>query len=230
MPGRAGSARTSRRHHRFLDLLRRVEHADRVVGPRPALRHFFRRIVETHDPRAGFRNRGFGQDEHVAVGCVEALREVARQLDVLLLIFADRNVRRAIEQDVGCHQHRIREESGANFAALRFGFFLELRHALQLAHRRDARQIPGQLAVLAHVALHEQPRFRGIDAGGNEHHRRLENLSAQHLRLLRNGERVHVDETENVLRVILSGHPLFDRAEIVADVDRTGGLNAGKND
>ena len=44
-----------------------------------------------------------------AVIVVELDGDVARQLEVLLLILADRHVRRLVDQDVGRHQRRIGE-------------------------------------------------------------------------------------------------------------------------
>jgi len=84
--------------------------------------------------------------------------------------------------------------------------------------------------VFAHVALHEQPRFRLIDAGRQQHHRKFERLASQDVGFLRQRQRVHVDEAEDVVGLVLPGDPVFDGAEVVADVNRAGGLNAGKND
>src|SRR6267378_2215925 len=38
---------------------------------------------------------------------VEFLRDVARQLEMLLLVLADRHMGGAIEQNIGRHQHRV---------------------------------------------------------------------------------------------------------------------------
>ena len=54
---------------------------------------------------------GSGRDEQLdAEIVVELDRDVARQFEMLLLVLADRHVRRLVEQDVGGLQHRIGEQ------------------------------------------------------------------------------------------------------------------------
>ena len=50
---------------------------------------------------------------------VEALRDVARHLEVLLLVLADGHEIGVVEQDVGRHQHRIGEQPVIGRDALR---------------------------------------------------------------------------------------------------------------
>ncbi len=57
---------------------------------------------------------GLGQREVLAVEMVEALRHVARHLDVLHLVAAHRHLVRLEHQDVGAHQHRVHEQAGAD--------------------------------------------------------------------------------------------------------------------
>ena len=52
---------------------------------------------------------GLGHDEYLAKMMVEALRQVAADFDVLNLVFADRHNVGVVRQNVGRHQHRIRE-------------------------------------------------------------------------------------------------------------------------
>ena len=96
----------------------------RIVGERDigvlrgvGLRHFLRPVTQAHDPGGRPLDQGFGQRKvsvAVAMGgdrggeiIVELLRDVARQLQMLLLIVADGNLGRAIDEDVGRHQHGI---------------------------------------------------------------------------------------------------------------------------
>ena len=51
-----------------------------------------------------------GHDQHLAEAGVEALGDVAHQLDVLALVVADRHLVRAVGEHVGGHQHRIEEQ------------------------------------------------------------------------------------------------------------------------
>ena len=93
--------------------------------------------------------------------------DLAGQLEVLSLILAHRHQVRAVEQDVGGHQHRIVEQPGRDtFETLRLIF--ELRHPLQLADRRDRVEQPLELAVLGDVRLHEQDRALRVDARGEQ--------------------------------------------------------------
>ncbi len=45
---------------------------------------------------------------------VEAQRDVAGQLDVLDLVFADRDLVGVVEQDVGGHEHGVVEQPGGH--------------------------------------------------------------------------------------------------------------------
>ena len=83
---------------------------------------------------------------------VELLRDVARQLEVLLLVLAHRHMRRAVDQDVGRHQDRIGEEADRGVLPVLAGLLLELGHAVEPAHAGDAVEHPGELRVLVHLA------------------------------------------------------------------------------
>ena len=87
---------------------------------------------------------------------VELLGDVARQLEVLLLVLADRHVRGAVGQDVGRHQDRIGVEADGRVLAVLAGLLLELRHAIEPAEPGHAIEDPGQLGVLEHLALVEE--------------------------------------------------------------------------
>ena len=50
----------------------------------------------------------------LAVQVVEALAEIARHLDVLDLVAADRHLVRIEQQDVRGHQHRVHEQPGGD--------------------------------------------------------------------------------------------------------------------
>ena len=71
----------------------------------------------------------------VAEIVVELLRDVARQLEMLLLVVADRHVRGAVDQDVGRHQVRIGEQPDRGVLAVLAGLLLELGHAVEPAQR-----------------------------------------------------------------------------------------------
>ena len=99
---------------------------------------------------------------------VELLRDVARQLEMLLLVVADGNVSGEIEQDVGRHQHGIIIEPDRGVLAVLARLLLELGHAVEPAQARDAIEHPGELGMLGHAALVEHDVLLGIDPAGEE--------------------------------------------------------------
>ena len=151
-------------------------------GPRRGrLAHLAGRVGEVHQPRAGRRHGHLGHGEHRAVGQVEALRDVAGQLDVLTLVVADRHVRGPVEQDVGGHQHRVgveRRPRHRTVAAL----LLELDHPVELADVRRALEQVGQLAVRRHPALLEQGRASRVEPDRQHQRPQLRGEVAQQAR------------------------------------------------
>ena len=130
--------------------------------------------VEPHDP-LGRGEQRLGLREDRARGR-EPRRppagDLARKLEVLHLVLAHRHQVGAIEQDVGRHQDRIVEQARRDaLQVLRLIF--ELRHALELAQRRDGIEQPHQRRMLRHVRLHEERHARGIDAGAEQSHRHV---------------------------------------------------------
>ena len=61
-----------------------------------------------------------------AVLVVEAARQVARQLNMLRLVLADRHELRLVQQDVGSHQHGVRQQPEADRLARAVGARLVL--------------------------------------------------------------------------------------------------------
>ena len=162
---------------------------------------------------------------------VEALREVAGELEVLALVLADRHVLRPVEQDVGGLQDRVGEEADARGALAALGrLVLELRHPARLAEAGEALQHPRRLRVRGHLALHEDRRPLGVDAGREELGDGDEGALAQQLRVVGHRDRVQVRDEEERIEVVLQGHPLLERAQEVAEVERVGGgLDAGEH-
>ena len=78
---------------------------------------------------------------------VELDGDVAGQLEVLLLVLADRHVGGEIGEDVGRHQHGIVVEADRGVLAVLAGLLLELGHAVQPAEAGDAVEHPGELGV-----------------------------------------------------------------------------------
>ena len=86
---------------------------------------------------------------------------------MLLLVLADRHVRRAIGENVGRHQVRIGVKADRRVLAILAGLLLELRHAVEPAEARHAIEDPGELGVLRHLALVEEDALLGVEAGGD---------------------------------------------------------------
>lgn len=80
--------------------------------------------------------------------------------------------------------------------------------------------------MLVNVALHENRRDVGVEPDREEHRRQLDGLPADHSRGLGDGECVKVDDAVEDVAVVLARHPVDERAEMVAEVNRTGGLDA----
>ena len=85
-----------------------------------------------------FGNQPLGHDEGRRIEAVEAFGDVARELEMLFLVGADRHVIRVVEQDIGRHQARVGEQAGVDVVGVLCGFILELRHAGELAELRSS--------------------------------------------------------------------------------------------
>ncbi len=119
-----------------------------------------------------FGEQRLGQDEILLPNLVvEALSDVARQLQVLLLIFADGHVIGPINQDIGSLQHGVVKQACGNetLAAILLAldaFILKLRHAREQAVGGETVENPAQLGMFRHERLDEEV-FR-LDANGQE--------------------------------------------------------------
>jgi len=148
---------------------------------------------------------------------------------MLLLVVADRNVGCPVKQNVGCHERRIGEQAQRSIFAILAGLVLELRHAVHPADARHAVEDPCKLRVLRHAALVEDDMRLRIDAGceiGCSDGTRLLLQIFMH-QLGRQG--VKVDHTVDAVMAFLQSDEFADRAQIVAQVKITGGLDTGKD-
>ena len=117
------SPRMTRRHHR------------------EALAHLHTWIVEPHQTRAALRdNRVRTRKDRPEEG-VETPRDFTSELDMLLLILADRDEVGSIKQDVRCLQHRVGEHARSNRLEMRSARF-ELDHPLQPPHGCNTHKQP----------------------------------------------------------------------------------------
>ena len=108
-----------------------------------------------------------GQLQDFAEGLVHLDREIARHLDMLLLVAPHRHDVAVVNQNIGRHQDRIGEKSGRRGQAAR-DFVLVGMGAFQQSHRRDRAQDPGQLRHLRHIGLAEERGALRIESAGEE--------------------------------------------------------------
>ena len=83
--------------------------------------------------------------------------------------------------------------------------------------------------MLGHVALDEQRAHARVEAARDEHGREVERRLAQLLRVLRNGDRVEVDDRMERVDLMLLLHPAADGADVVAEVLLARRLDSGEN-
>ena len=208
-----------------------VGEVDARVIRRIGLAHLLGAVTQAHHARCRAKNQRLGDREEVGLAeiVVELDGDVARQLEMLLLVLADRHVRGLVDQDVGRHQRRIGEQAQRDVLAVLAGLLLELRHAAHPAHARHAIEDPGELRVLGHHRLVEHDLLGAVDAGREEGRGDLAGLRGEHLGILRHGDRVLVDHAVEALVVVLQAREVADRAEIVAEMEIAGGLHARKD-
>ena len=157
---------------------------------------------------------------------VELLRDVARELEVLLLVVADRNVGRPIDENIGRHQDGIVVKPDRGVLPVLARLLLELDHAVEPAEAGDAIEDPGELGVFGHPALVEDDIGLRIDAAGKKGRCHLAGGASKLLGLVRQGHRVQVDDAIDARMRLLHLDEALDRAEIVAEVQIARRLNA----
>ena len=106
---------------------------------------------------------------------------------------------------------------------------LVLGHAAELAHIGEAVQNPCQLGMAADMALAIDEALFGVQAAGDVDGGQLHAAAAQVSGILPHGDGVHVHNAVDAVIVILQGGEILQRADVVAQRERTGGLDAGEN-
>jgi hypothetical protein len=104
-------------------------------------------------------------DEDLAEEIVKTPHDLARELEVRHLVFADRHEVRVVDDDVGRLEQRIPEEPDARQIAI--GELVDLLlvggHALEPGNGRDHLQQQVQLGMFRHQRLDEERALFGID-------------------------------------------------------------------
>ena len=210
------------------DHVRLVDHSHDALRVARGRRHEALGLLEVLDARTFLRVDALRDREGLSVAAVEALGDVARQLDVLPLVVAHRDDVGLVEEDVARHQHGVAEEPRGD-ELLVGRLVLELRHAPQLSEAGRGAQQPGGLGVRRHVALAEDDRALGVDTGRKEHRRAGERRLAQAFGLVRGRDRVQVDDAEDGLALLLGRGVLAVAAAVVAERLVAGRADAGED-
>jgi hypothetical protein len=138
---------------------------------------------------------------------------------VLALVFANRHLVRAIREDVRSLQHRIQEQPGRDELALTSRLLLELSHPVQLPVSSHRSEQPAELGVLMDIPLSKKDAPRRIETGGEQHRRRVEHRPSQLRRVVRDRDRVQVDDAvDRRIAAVLARNVLPDRSDVVAEV------------
>ena len=194
-------------------------------------RHLAFRVLEVAHARPHLRDARLGHHEQLTEPLVEALGDVAHQLQVLALVLPHRDLVGTVGEHVGGLQHGVVEEPGGRQLALPGRLVAELVHAVELADRRDGGEQPGELGVLLDVALAEQDAAVRVQPRGHQDRGRVVHPLAQPGRVVRDGDRVQVDDAvDRQVGAVLPGDVVQDRADVVPEVLGPRGLDAGEDD
>ena len=157
---------------------------------------------------------------------VEFLRDVAREFEMLLLIVANRNVGRPINENVGRHKDGIVEEPDRRILPVLASLFFKLGHAVEPTEPRHTIKDPGELRMLRDPALVEDDVGFRIDAAGEKGRGHLAGGAPQLFGLVRKRHRMKVDDAIDARMRLLHLDEALDRAKIVAEVEIACRLNA----
>ena len=160
---------------------------------------------------------------------VEAVCNVAADLDVLALIHANRNEIGLVQQNVCRHQNRIGKQTDIDVVRMLGGFVLELGHAGSLAEHGEAVEHPRQLRMRGHMALDEQNALFRVQTAGNVLRDQFKRCTAKRRRLLPDRNGVLIDHAVNAVVLLLQDWEIADSTQIVTQRQLAGRLHAGEN-
>mmetsp|Transcript_3214 Transcript_3214/g.8894 ORF Transcript_3214/g.8894 Transcript_3214/m.8894 type:complete len:267 (-) Transcript_3214:1191-1991(-) len=159
---------------------------------------------------------------------------------MLPLVLANGDLGGLVEHNVGGHENGVGEETDTDGFALLFGLFLELDHALQPVHRRDAVEQPGKLGMGRDMGLDKDFRLGRIDSSGNVQGSTRQGTLLEFLGIVGHGNGVQINDAKEVfdrnhfpivvvLVLVLEVDPLADRSEVVSEMEAAGGLDSRQN-
>ena len=149
---------------------------------------------------------------------------------MLLLVGPNRNEVSLIEQDVRHHQHWIGEQSGIHILGMAGALVFELGHPAQLSKLGVAGQDPVQFSVGFDMALDKCDRLFRVNPAGEQQRIGREGIFPQGFGILPDGDRVLVNDRIAAVVFFLHQLPVANRAQVVAQSEGSGRLDAGKGD
>ena len=148
---------------------------------------------------------------------------------MLLLILAHGHKVRLIQKNIRRHQRGVGEQAAVYVVGMFGGFVLELGHAGKLAEHGVAVQNPAQLRVLVDMALDEKRIFLRVKTAGDVLSQLGGGAAAQLRGLLPDCNGVQIRHKIIAVKLLGQLRPVFHRAQIVAQMQVAGGLNAGEH-
>ncbi|CAB4681583.1 unannotated protein [freshwater metagenome] len=144
---------------------------------------------------------------------------------MLALIVANRYAIGVIQENVGCHERWISEQARRNKLGL-IALVFELCHSPEFSERRSAFHEPRKLGVFADVALNKEGGASRVDTDGQKKLGQFEGPSPEFCGILGDGKGVEINHAEDGVCLVLVGDPVAQGTQEVAELDRTGGLDA----
>ena len=149
---------------------------------------------------------------------------------MLLLVLTHGDEIRLVQEDVRRHQGGIGEEAAVDVVGVLCALVLELGHAAQLPEHGVAVEDPAELGMLVHMALQEEGVLLRVQTAGDVLGKLGGGAAAQLLGLLAHGDGVQVGHEIKAVKLIRQLRPVFHRAQVVAQVQIAGGLDAREHD
>src|SRR3989442_735514 len=184
-------------------------------------------VEAAHPLRPGQIRLRLGEEVFREAG-IPAARNFAHQLEMLNLILTYRGKASFIQQNVSCLQYGVGQQPHGD-ALLALRLVLEPCLALELAERRHRREQPVELGVFGDMRLHEHDALLRVQAGSEKTYRHIESQRGQGAGVVRLRDRVQIDDREETVILGLQPYPVLHGAEIVADVQLTGRLDAAEH-
>ena len=140
---------------------------------------------------------------------------------MLALVFAYRNNRCVIQQNVCGLKNRIGEEANSRVIRTLFmGLVFELCHPTCFTKAGDGVQNPGEFRVGRNMRLDKQGGLLGVDPAGNVLRGGFPRRCSQSLRVLRDSNRMEVDNAEDSVVGVLHLNPLEQCASVITEMQR----------